>query len=95
MLEEALAELLGLRAEILPGRKHEAVCTVSQPAVGAPQREHDIVVVEPEAEEREEGLAEVEEPVQKCELQIDARHRVHDEGPDAKRNAYVREKRAF
>ena len=68
VLEEALAELLGLGVEVLPRGQHEAVGAVPQPAVGLPQGEQDVSVVEAEAEEREEGLAEVEEAVEEDEL---------------------------
>ena len=87
VLEEALAELLGLCVEVLPRGQHEAVGAVPQPAVGPPQGEQDVSVVEAEAEEREEGLAEVEEAVEEDELQVDAGHRVHDQRPDAERDA--------
>ena len=77
----------GATYQIFPAWQDERILAVHHPPEATFDRNKDVLRLKSEDGEGEQALSEVQEPVEKDELEVDAAHAVHDKRPHAQRDA--------
>ena len=73
--------------QIFPSWQHKRILSVHQPPEAALDRHQDVLGLEAKDCKGKKALAEVKKAVKEDQLQVDAAHPVHDQGPHAQGNA--------
>jgi len=73
--------------KVLPRRQMYPVSAIEQAATECSRSYHQVPCIDAKQGESEDGLAEVEKPIEEDQFQIDSRHSLHAQRPDAEGGA--------